>query len=67
MESLTNVEMHKRSEAMTRYVNEIWQQLGRQVELPDITNPLDRQRWLRENGIGIHTVKRHICKRQQPL
>jgi len=60
MESLTNVEMHKRSEAMTRYVNEIWQQLGRQVELPDITNPLDRQRWLRENGVGIHTMKRHI-------
>jgi hypothetical protein len=60
MESLTNVEMHKRSEAMTRYVNEIWQQLGRQVELPDINNPLDRQRWLRENGVGIHTMKRHI-------
>lgn len=60
MESLTNVEMHKRSEAMTRYVNEIWQQLGRQVELPHINNPLDRQRWLRENGIGIHTMKRHI-------
>jgi len=60
MESLTNVEMHKRSEAMTRYVNEIWQQLGRQVELPKITNPLDRQRWLRENGVGIHTMKRHI-------
>ena len=60
MESLTNVEMHKRSEAMTRYVNEIWQQLGRQVELPDINNPLDRQRWLRENGVGIHTMKRNI-------
>ena len=62
MESLTNVEMHKRSEAMTRYVNEIWKQLSKQVELPNINNPLDRQRWLRENGIGIHTVKR-----QQPL
>jgi hypothetical protein len=60
MEPMTNVEMHKRSEAMTRYVNEIWQQLGRQVELPDINNPLDRQRWLRENGVGIHTMKRHI-------
>ena len=60
MDPMTNVEMHKRSEAMTRYVNEIWQQLSRQVELPDITNPLDRQRWLRENGIGIHTMKRHI-------
>jgi len=62
MESLTNVEMHKRSEAMTRYVNEIWKQLSKQVELPNINNPLDRQRWLRKNGIGIHTVKR-----QQPL
>lgn len=60
MEPMTNVEMHKRSEAMTRYVNEIWQQLSRQVEMPDINNPLDRQRWLRENGIGIHTTKRHI-------
>lgn len=61
MESLTNVEMHKRSEAMTRYVNEIWKQLSTQIELPEINNPLDRQRWLRENGIGIHTInKRHI-------
>ena len=63
MESLTNVEMHKRSEAMTRYVNEIWQQLGRQVELPKITNPLDRQRWLRENGIGIHTINKRGIQR----
>jgi hypothetical protein len=67
MESVTNVEMHKRNEAITRYVNEIWEQLSTQIELPDINNPLDRQRWLRKNGIGIHTAKRHICKRQQPL
>ena len=61
MEPMTNVEMQKRNEAMTRYVNDIWQQLGRQVELPNINNPLDRQQWLRENGIGIHTInKRHI-------
>lgn len=60
MEPLTNVEMDQRNRQMTQYVDEVWAILSAQIVMPDIKHPLERKQWLRENGIGIHTLHQNV-------
>lgn len=54
MDALNNTEMQRRTQESRQYVDEIWKQLETQMELPDISHPYERRRWLAKNGIGIH-------------